>query len=775
MALSKEQFSELRKKGLSVQQIVSFEKGEKPRMSGGQFTVPAPQEDRQNKIARYQQEANVAQEEAKKANSIGGFLGNFGKAVVGTVANSEVGLGKSMAKIFDRKTPKILEEASQGIEDQKVRTLQAIRKAESEGRDATRLKQSYNQLVSDPSTKEVQSQFKEATTMPSTSEVVGQLGGTALDILTAGTYGQATKAMTTGSRFVQPSVVKNVAGAVGLPELGSLAKQKAGGFFSKQGAKNMAVGTGIGYASDVTQGLQGARGEERTGAQAFIPGAGTALGFGIPALSEANQTRKNVFTPEGRDAQTAIKRRGAIDDIEKKDANVGKAFAMGDKKGVDVRSILSETNLLNGAVDEDGLVSAERALANFDSMVEPYESKVRDAIRKEGAKVRIDDVANAMDEFMSGTGLQGNASTRLSSELLGDLKGLEARYGKNIPVEALHDIKVFRGNASNYSDTSANVINKDATRFFKELVEKNVRSIDVQKYNGELSKLYTVRDAIEVLNRKRVKGGRAGKYFSSVIGTGVGASSGNPLLAVLGAEVGSKTQGAILGRSFGGDISKDMEIPGQLTDVLTKQASGKDIIPPVVLPKKANTGTLDLQSSKSDGSLKTNQSTTNAPTKNVIPPTVLPVKDASTKKSTGKVLKREGGEAFAGGFAGVEKDEEGNWTINEEKALAGMVGVAGLTRSQAIQKLSKNLDSTMRTIFVDFIDVVRSKAVVTKAGKLTFTSKEAEKKFMEGIKFINGSAGSEMELGDIADSAPTKIADFFEDLVAKAKKANGDK
>jgi hypothetical protein len=612
--------------------------GIKPTPKDFRFNVPESPQERANKVAQYQQEAKVAQEESKKANSFMGILGNTLKGAGATLANSEVGLGQSLAKIIGAGDT-TLTDAQARSSDTEVALLKRINENKAKGMDTTRLQQAYNQLKG--SQGEVNSLVKEQFNLPSTQKVLGQIGGTALDLLTAGTYG---KAKTAGMGFGKlapsaSSLVQKSALATGLPELSKIATQKASGIGTLKGLGNIATGASIGYASDVTQGLQGARGEDRTGGKAFIPGMGTALGMALPAVSEGTQSVKNQFTEVGKNTQISSKRRLALDDAEKKYARVGKAFAMGDKKGVDVRGILSETNLLNGAVDEDGLISAERALSNFDELVAPYEGKVREAIQKENNKLRIADVASAMDDFMAKTGLQGNASTKLESELMGDLKGLQARYGDNIPVEALHDIKVFRGNASNYVDTGANIVNKDATRFFKELVEGNTRSIDVGKYNGELSKLYTVRDAIESLGRARVKGGRAGKYFSSLIGAGIGGSTGNPLLAILGAEIGAKTQAGILGRSLGGNISKGMEIPEGISNILNKKTPQKDIIPTVTIPKKKPPlGDLNLQSSNKAGSLKSNQTKTTIPITNAIDSTISP-KNTKSSNGVGTLIK----------------------------------------------------------------------------------------------------------------------------------------
>lgn len=666
----------------------SFASKVKPKVGQPQtdflFDVPANPQDRQNKLAQYQTEAKQAETESKQANSLWGMTKNFGKAFGSTIANSEVGLGQSLAKIIGAGDT-TLTDAQKQSSDTEVALLKRINENKAKGVDTTRLQQAYNQLKG--SQGEMNDLVKEQFNLPSTSKVVGQIGGTVLDLLTAGTYGKAAQGMKFGqlapkvSPFVQKTAV-----ATGLSELAPITRQQASGLLTKKGLGNIATGAGIGYASDVTQGLQGARGEDRTGGKAFIPGMGTALGTALPVISEGTQSVKNQFTESGRNTGVATKRRAALDDIEKRYVNVGKAFDVGDRKGVDVRGILSETNLLNGAVDEDGLVSAERALSNFDELVAPYEGKVREAIQKENNKLRIADVASAMDDFMAKTGLQGNASTKLESELMGDLKGLQARYGDNIPVEALHDIKVFRGNASNYVDTGANIVNKDATRFFKELVEGNTRSIDVAIYNGELSKLYTVRDAIESLNRARVKGGRMGKYFSTVIGTGIGASSGNPLLAILGAEIGAKTQAGILGRSLGGNISKGMEIPEGISNILNKKTPQKDIIPPVVLPKKKPPlGDLNLQSSNKAGSLKSNQTKTTIPITNAISPTI-PSKTTKSSKGVGT-------EAF---FNPAQKPKLLDSIKNTLKDQGGYVATPG--RKESLRQVLKRQSESSSNI-----------------------------------------------------------------------------
>lgn len=842
--------------------------GIKPK-AGDSFRYDAPvlPIERQNRIAQYQQEAQASAEESKKANSAWGIFKNTIKGVGSTLANSEVGLGKSIAKIIGA-GDKTLQDAQQRMSDTQIALMKAIREKEAKGEDATRLKQAYNQMMNDPSKWEIDQLAKEQFNLPTTGEVVGQIGGTALDVLTAGTYGKAVKPMASGFLYAPKLGFGKVASTV-VPELGQIATQKASGMFTKQGVKNIATGTGIGYASDVTQGLQGARGEDRTGAKAFIPGAGTALGFALPAISEGTQSVKNV-----RSGKVATdKRYNALLDLEKKNGKIAKVFRAGDRKGIDVRKALSENNLLNGAVDGDGRISKELAIDNFNTFIKPYEKEVRNSLQAEGRKLTQEEIASFADSFLSTTRIKGGARKRLETEIIDDLTEIMNKKG-TVDLTDIHDLKVFRGEQNNYVDTGVQAVNKEATRFYKELVEKNTQSIDVKRYNTEMSKLYAVRDAINAMDRAVVKGGRAGKYFATTAGSIIGASSGNPFLALAGAEVGNQVQSAVLRNAFGGNINKAIEPSKDLLSALATKKTGKDVVPSVVLPKAKNPiQDLNIQSSESQAlTRQANKPSTMSPKTNAIPSTVLPIKDFSTKKSTGEkyasrreqavaeisvelgdlsqagyrysvdgeyrgvsstfpkwipehlrskdlfektmplvekntpppenatqqrelydLLQKEidtraekpasilpknvGNEAFAGIGMGIEQDEDGNMSFSPEKALAGMVGVAGLTRSQKVQKLSKGLDDTMRKSFINFIDVVRGGKVKTQDGKLVFSDDEAKKYFNAGIDFINGDANHKLDLAKLTNGSFTKIANFFEDVVdaPKGKEWNGTK
>lgn len=606
------------------------------------FDVPETSAARENRIAKFEAEQKTYDAEAGK-----GFFSRFGKALGNNLAPSEVGLGKTIANTLlqGSATNQSLQGSIADASTSQMQLLKQIRENEAKGMDTTKLKQLYNEQ--EAQMRETTGKARSLVQLPTNVQAAGQIGGTALDLLTAGSFSKASRALPTGRLGnLATSPVKTAVIAAGVPEVGVLAGQKAGGLFSLRGAGNIATGAGIGYASDVAAGAQGLRGEDREGAKAFIPGMSTLIGTTLPAISETGQTISNIRNPEPR---IITKRGETLNTITKKYSKVDKAVKNAQDNGVDAIKVLSESNVLNGAVDDDGLLAADRALANFDEFMKPYEGEVRKVIQEEGRTVNISQLAGDAEEFIKNSRLPGAAKDQLRAALESDMRGFLID-GDMIPVETLHDTKIFRASHSNYADTGATAVSKEAARFFKEQVEKNVSSLKVKEYNNALSKYYSIRDVIESLNRTRVQGGRLGKYFSSVIGTGVGGMAGGPIGAIVGAEAGARIQGNMMGRALGGDIKKGLEASPELISA-SQRVTGKAAIPDVVIPPRVNKGIPDVVIGQSNkvGSRQINQATT------MIPVTTAP-KSAIKKSLPQTVVGGKSGklEAFKAGKGSME-------------------------------------------------------------------------------------------------------------------------
>lgn len=282
------QYNDIPNKELGAKMLAKYPQY-KDMVSSDVYNVP---ENRATKIGNLQMAAGKAQEESKKANSLGAYVG----AVGGALASSEVGLGKSLQKIFGNQRDNF-GKAEGTLSSSLVAAAKKIREMEAQGKDTTKLRQLYNENARQLGQATID--LNQESSLPSTGEVAGQLAGTALDLFSAGTYGAATRGMKAGQLATRSTVLQKI-GTVSpvLSQIGQ-ASINTPGLFTKVGAGKVAIGGGIGYASDVSQGLQGNRGQDRTGSNAFIPGFGTALGAGLPALTGAIQTSRNIWSKIG--------------------------------------------------------------------------------------------------------------------------------------------------------------------------------------------------------------------------------------------------------------------------------------------------------------------------------------------------------------------------------------------------------------------------------------------------------------------------------------------
>jgi len=512
--------------------------------------------DRASKIKQYQNEATAADEEAKKANSFTGMLKNFGKAFVENVAGSEVGLGKTIAEInFD---PMQYADNINTLTSSNITLQKLIKQKEDAGQDATSLKKSYNSNsdLIDEWKSEIQGHLER---LPSDSKAVGQMGGTMLDILTAGTYGKATVGMKPFEMTTKKGLTKAIATGGGLPELGKIAEMgKPTGLFTIPGVKKILKGAGIGYLYDVTQGMQGMRGEDREGMAAGIPGIGTLLGATISAIPEAAQSYKNNFTVDGR-VQTLINQRQR--ELDKLDSYVTlkKTLEKGREKGINIKKILSTTDVLHGSVDNTGTIHTLGEGAAVEQYTKQFidgnESIVSDLLKKEGRGIAPNIVKKALIKEINSAGIEGAALTRALKSVDDEMAGYMTRAteGGAIPVEVLHNAKVDKYNSINFfTEGNTKKLDKTIARTLRELVEKNTKSVDVAKINKELSKHFTVIDYLTKLDNKKVEGGRLGKYFASTIGSIIGHGAGGPLGGILGAEAGGRVKGGLMASTFNG-------------------------------------------------------------------------------------------------------------------------------------------------------------------------------------------------------------------------------
>ena len=522
------------------------------------FDVPEVTKQKPN-LLQLQQEAQQAQKEAKKANSIGGFLGNFGKALVENIAPSEVGLGKTIGKLAGNQT-KTYSKLINDVSNQQVTLLKAIKEKENNGGDTTSLKRIYNDNVNQ--LRELNKSLAEEGNLPSTGKVLGQLGGTALDVLSAGTYSKAKTALM-GSGKLAPSASKlteKLATATGVPELGKIAGQKAGGLFTKQGVKNVATGAGLGYANDVTMGLQGLRGEDREGVKSLIPGLGTAIGTTIPLVSEATQTVKNIKNPSPERVNNAI------NELESKYTEWSSGTKPGKKL---VNQFGKKTEALNKAGTtgrEPQRVLAEKGIVpqlngvKFDTFQQADDFRNSASSLREANKLALQEAqlstvptditvleAKALKEAKTPQNINSGRFDKMEKDIRREFAILRKNYpdGK-IPLGLQDDIKSARWDNvfKNKGLVEADVLKKDSEYAIAKAFQKNIEEVaeqagakDVAQLNREIGDIMDASKFLESLDGKVLKGGRLGKFVGTVIGSSLGQTIPGKIVGAVGGNI----------------------------------------------------------------------------------------------------------------------------------------------------------------------------------------------------------------------------------------------
>lgn len=518
------------------------------------FDVQAPVKTKEQRMTDAVAGAEKAKQEAKKANSVGGFLGNFGKAFVENIAPSEVGLGKTIAKL-DNKSRQSYADSLNSTQGQQAILLKSIKSNEEEGKDASKLKYLYNENLKQIN--ELQDQLDEANNLPSTGKVLGQLGGTALDVLTAGTYGKAATGMKSASLSTKASRAKTLATATGLPELGQIATQTASGLFTKKGALNVAKGAGIGYANDVTLGAQGLRGEDRTGNKAFIPGLSTAIGVGLPLISEGTQSFKNRYRP------TKEQIGKAVNELESKYTE----WSTGTKPGKKMINKLNQkTDALNKAgttgrtpmrtLAETGIVPEIKGTrfntfdqaADYRNTISSLQDVNRSALQEAGLSTtptKLDVLQQKAIEFArSKENINSGRAEKMTKEIIAEFNILRNEYPDgNIPIGLQDEIKAARW--KNVFGTKglvdADILKKDSEYAIAKAFQKNIEEVaaqaghtDVAQLNREIGDRLEAARFLETLDGKVLKGGRVGKYVGTLIGSSVANSVPGKIIGALG-------------------------------------------------------------------------------------------------------------------------------------------------------------------------------------------------------------------------------------------------
>lgn len=394
------------------------------------------------------------------------------------------------------------------------------------------------------------------------------------------------------------------------------------GAVAKVGAKVIAGAT-TGYTMDAGRKLEEGK--------APLPGLNTALGAVLPLPGAAKDA---IASRAAGGAERIIaKRQAALQTLEDSYSTIRKVTANAQSKGVDVKKILSQTDLLHGAVDTTGTIRTQNAIKELNDFIRPHENVISQNLQKEGSKVPLELIKRNLTKSVMESSLQGGSLERALQGIDTDMKGLARRADKDgyISLSTVHDAKVDKYANINYLNPESKRTDKIIAKGFKDIVEQRTKSVDVKALNKELSSHYAVQNFLEKMDGKKVEGGKLGKYFAQTVGGIVGSHFG-PLGTIAGAELGGRIKGATMAAKFNGKTGAALERSDAMNQAVEK---GKKTVIPM--------GSKEFPQENSLGSRNTSQSTTIPPTKNAIQ-TTLPQKQ--TFRSPGDMLLKAGKDYF---------------------------------------------------------------------------------------------------------------------------------
>lgn len=469
--------------------------------------------------------------------------------------------------------------------------------------------------------------------LPTSKEVIGNVAGVGLDLVTAGTYGNAAKGLKAGQLATKaPTAISKVAQGV----------DKGQGFIrgAYQGAKASAkVGAPIGAAYGAVAGLQSNQDlggiAKSAGLGALtggaIGGALGGLGGGISGRSLAKRT------------QLAIDKRAAeLSKLESGNAPLRRTIAAAKAKGIDVKNIVAQTDLLQDAVDKTGTIRTTQeggAVAQLNDFIKPQEDVITNLIEKEGSTISLKEIESKLKRAVMDSGVQGGALTRALKNVEDDIAGYAIKADKqgNVPLSLVHSAKVDKYANINYLNPESKRVDKVIAKKLKEIVEEK-SSANVKALNAELARHYAVLGFLEKLDGKKVAGGKLGKYFAQTIGAVVGSHFG-PLGAIAGAETGGQIRGAMMANKFRSGLGSKLEQSQMMKEAI--ELGNKPKAPPLQLgmgtggprqqvnvpiklggPTTYEAPAKSINYSNSLGSRNMSQSTTMAPTTKVIKPSI---------------------------------------------------------------------------------------------------------------------------------------------------------
>lgn len=286
---------------------------------------------------------------------------------------------------------------------------------------------------------------------------------------------------------------------------------------------------------------------------------GAIIGGTIGGVTSKLTGGKSKFV-DSKVQEIVNKRAGEFDKLNKNYKVLTKLSNDAEARGYDIKKVLTESDLLQGAVDDNGHINTKDAIAELNEFMKPQEDVISQTLQREGKALPLDVVKDRLTESVNNSGLKGGAKIRALRAIEDDLEGyaLELTDDQLLPMSVIHDAKVDKYANINYLNPESKRADKAIAHGLKSLIEDYTDSVDVKQLNAELGQFYAVQKYLEALDGRKVEGGRLGKYFAQTIGAIAGSHFG-PFGSIAGAEIGNVVKGAQMASKFAKPTGKTLQ------------------------------------------------------------------------------------------------------------------------------------------------------------------------------------------------------------------------
>lgn len=401
--LTQEQYQAAIKAGFKPEQIIANEK---------------IRQQKENSIATFPTSESFPKEVPAEVKQ--GFfakLDNVAKGVGNALTTSEQTLGQGLSTVFDSNSQNTVNQIQQQKDDSATMMINAIKK-EVDPIKKQHLVSIFKELYPADAKSLTAEDLNPAFGL-SNKQVVGAALGTALDIASVGSYGQAAKGAQTGKLLTSAptGIIANTLGKAGIESTAkpilSIAEQqvaKAAGRTVAGVAKKALVGGALGYGYDVSQNLQ------NNDTKAYKPGFGTTIGAGLPIVSAVGgaiyRNLTGLNTGAGKDIITrAIDNPDEVNNAIKKYAKTPEAQqSLVDSAKESLNSYLQQRNKQYGEA-VSGLVAKEpiskqtvidsfaKSLGNFGGDVKDGAIVFRDTALNSAEQKSVKDVFSVVKKW----------------------------------------------------------------------------------------------------------------------------------------------------------------------------------------------------------------------------------------------------------------------------------------------------------------------------------------------------------------------------------------